>query len=254
MPNKHNMPAYQGKKDCYAKPLSLGEYNKLQGWPMPEGQDPEREGYLVEYFEGGAPNHPDYEGYISWSPKEIFEGSYNPIETPLDRLKIESIELDARATGLGAYIASGKHVDLGRLQAGLLSVQFDQMDAYSKILHLRKMFMDGPVEMCNYGSYKHPSLFEGVKWQVAQYMAEQGFTILRKGWNGNGMFATYSPGQKALPADKFWIAANKEAAEANGGFMDVAPYFALKTAQNTIQMGWVPSIGDLSANDWVVLL
>ena len=254
MPNKHDMPTYQGKKDIYAKPMSLGEYNKLQGWDMPADQDPKREGYLVEYFNGGAPNHKDYEGYISWSPKEIFEQSYKLIETPLDRLKIESTELDTRATGLGAFIATGKHKELGRLQSSLLSVQFDQMDVYSKILHLRKTFMSGGVEMCNYGEYNHPALIQGVKWQVAQYFAEQGFTILRSGWNGKGMFATFSPGQKALPADRFWIPANKEAAEENGGFMDVEPYFALKTAQKTIQMGWVPSIGDLSANDWVILL
>lgn len=254
MPNKHDMPSYQGKKDCYAKPMKLGDYNKLQGWPMPEGQDPEREGYLVEYFEGGAPNHPDYEGYISWSPKEVFEGSYKLIETPLDRLKIETEELDTRATGLGGFIASGKHVDLGRLQSTLLEVQFDQMDTYSKILHIRKMFMQGGVEMCNYGDYKHPALLQDVKWQVAQTFAEQGYTILRKGWNGKGMFATWSAGQKELPADRFWIPANKEAAEANGGKMDVDPYFSLKTAQGTIQMGWLPSAGDLNAKDWVVLL
>ena len=254
MPNKHNMPLFQGKKDVYAKPLTLGEYNKLQGWDIPADQDPTTEGYLVEYKDGGKSNHPDFDGYISWSPKEVFEGSYKEIETPLGRLVIEGIELDARATGLGAFIATGKHVALGRLQAGLLSVQFDQMDTYSKILHLRKTFMSGNVEMCNYGDYKHPSILENVKWQVAQYFAEQGFTILRAGWNGKGMFATYSEGQKALPADRFWIPANKEAAEANGGSMDVSPYFSLKTAQNTIQMGWVPSIGDLTATDWVVLL
>lgn len=253
MPNKHNMPLYQGKKDIYAKPMSLGEYNKLQGWDMPVNQDPNRSGYLVEYFEGGAPNHKDYEGYISWSPKEVFENTYKLIETPLARLVIESDELDARTTGLGKFLASGKHKELGPLQAGLLTVQFDQMDAYSKILHWRKAFMGGDVEVCNYGDYKHPSLLENIGWPVAQQFAQQGFTVLRAGWNGKGMFVTYSEGQKDLPADRFWIPANKEAAEANGGTMDVSPYFSLKTAQNTIQMGWVPSIGDLVATDWVVL-
>ena len=253
MPNKHNMPLYQGKKDVYSKPLTLGEYNRLQNWLMPEGQDPATPGYLIEYKDGGKANHVEFDGYISWSPKDVFEGSYNLVETPLDRLKIESTELDTRATGLGAFIATGKHKELGRLQSSLLSVQFDQMDVYSKILHLRKTFMSGGVEMCNYGEYNHPALIQGVKWQVAQYFAEQGFTILRSGWNGKGMFVTYSEGQKDLPADRFWIPANKEAAEANGGTMDVSPYFSLKTAQNTIQMGWVPSIGDLTATDWVVL-
>ena len=253
MPNKHKMPAYQGKKDVYASPMTLGDYNKLQGWTIPEDQDPNREGFLVEYKDGGKPNHPDYEGYISWSPADVFEGSYKLIETPLDRLEIEVSELDARLGGLGKFLASGKHKELGQLQASLLAIQFDQMDTYSKILHWRQAFMKDGVEVCNYGDYKHPSLLKNVSWPVAQQFAQHGFTVLRAGWNGKGMFVTYSEGQKDLPADRFWIPANKEAAEANGGTMDVSPYFSLKTAQNTIQMGWVPSIGDLTATDWVVL-
>ena len=254
MPNKHDMPTYQGKKDIYAKPMSLGDYNKLQGWLMPEGHDPEREGYLVEYFEGGAPNHPDYEGYISWSPKEVFEGSYRPIETPLDRVKNELDELKNRRNGLDKFIATDKHKELGRTPAALLEIQAILMGGYEDVLKWRKTLMGGPIECCNYGDYKHPALLKDQSWPIAQLFAQQGFTILRTGWNGKGMFATFSPGQKALPADRFWIPANKEAAEENGGFMDVEPYFALKTAQKTIQMGWVPSIGDLSANDWVILL
>ena len=234
------MKNYIGTKEVKAQPMTAEEAIE-KGYKV---NNHTGDGYEVEYKDG----------YKSWSPKDVFEGSYNLVETPLDRLKIESAELDTRATGLGAFIATGKHKELGRLQSSLLSVQFDQMDVYSKILHLRKTFMSGGVEMCNYGEYNHPALIQGVKWQVAQYFAEQGFTILRSGWNGKGMFATFSPGQKALPADRFWIPANKEAAEENGGFMDVEPYFALKTAQKTIQMGWVPSIGDLSANDWVILL
>mgnify|MGYP000579516010 CR=1 FL=1 len=61
-------------------------------------------------------------------------------------------------------------------------------------------------------------------------------------------------GQKDEEKPEEVKADQEEAAEENGGFMDVEPYFALKTAQKTIQMGWVPSIGDLSANDWVILL
>ena len=253
MPNKHNMPLYQGKKDIYAKPMSLGDYNKLQGWDIPVDQDPEREGYLLEYSNGGKSNHPDFEGYISWSPKEIFEDAYKLIETPLDRLKIESTELGVRLNGLHKFLASGKHKELGQLQANLLSIQFAQMSAYSEILQWRKAFMNDSVGVCNYGDYKHPALLENIGWPVAQQFAQHGFTVLRAGWNGKGMFVTYSEGQKNLPADRFWIPANKEAAEANGGTMDVSPYFSLKTAQNTIQMGWVPSIGDLTATDWVVL-
>ena len=52
------------------------EYNILRGWQLPEDEDRDDEGYLVEYLDGGKPNHPDFKGYISWSPKERFENVY----------------------------------------------------------------------------------------------------------------------------------------------------------------------------------
>jgi hypothetical protein len=33
---------------------------------------------LVEYIDGGAANHPQHKGYISWSPLDVFHRSYHP--------------------------------------------------------------------------------------------------------------------------------------------------------------------------------
>ena len=63
------MISYIGVKIIKAEPLNLGDYNIKRGWTIPEDEDPAKEGYLVEY--------PD--GYISWSPKEIFEAAYREI-------------------------------------------------------------------------------------------------------------------------------------------------------------------------------
>ena len=65
-----------GTKLVNAVPMTLGDYNILQGWDLPEGQDPDALGYLVEYTDGGKPNHEYFGGYISWSPAEVFDGSY----------------------------------------------------------------------------------------------------------------------------------------------------------------------------------
>ena len=56
--------------------MLLGEYNTYRGWTIPEGENPEREGYLVIY--------PDR--YESWSPREIFEEAYHEllVTTPFD--------------------------------------------------------------------------------------------------------------------------------------------------------------------------
>ena len=87
------MKKYIGTKVLKAAPMNRGEYNILRGWNIPENEDPKEDGYLVEYQDGGKPNHPDYEGYISWSPKDVFEKAYQLAETHIDRLCIEKKDL-----------------------------------------------------------------------------------------------------------------------------------------------------------------
>lgn len=60
------MKQYIGTKLLLAVAMNLGDYNLKRGWTIPANEDPLKEGYQVEY--------PD--GYISWSPKEVFEESY----------------------------------------------------------------------------------------------------------------------------------------------------------------------------------
>lgn len=70
------MILHMGTKAINAAPMTRLTYNELRGWTLPEDEDGTDEGYLVEYLTGGEPNHPDYTGYISWSPKAVFESSY----------------------------------------------------------------------------------------------------------------------------------------------------------------------------------
>ena len=70
------MKKYIGTKLINAKPMTRQEYNDLRGWTVPSDENPNDDGYLVEYVDGGKANHPDFEGYISWSPKDVFERTY----------------------------------------------------------------------------------------------------------------------------------------------------------------------------------
>ena len=70
------MNRYIGTKTINAKPMSRQAYNNLRGWVVPADEDPADDGYLVEYIDGGQANHPDFDGYISWSPKDVFERAY----------------------------------------------------------------------------------------------------------------------------------------------------------------------------------
>ena len=72
------MKTYIGTKQVIATPMTRGEYNDYRGWTLPADEDGADEGYLVEYRDGGKPNHPNHAGYVSWSPKEQFEKAYRP--------------------------------------------------------------------------------------------------------------------------------------------------------------------------------
>lgn len=70
------MEFYLGTKAINAKPMSRQEYNNFRGWRLPADEEGTDEGYLVEYLDGGVPNTEQYEGYVSWSPREQFEKAY----------------------------------------------------------------------------------------------------------------------------------------------------------------------------------
>lgn len=70
------MKPYIGTKVVRAMPLTRQAYNNLREWNLPDDEDGTDEGYLVEYLDGGKPNHHAFEGYISWSPREQFEQAY----------------------------------------------------------------------------------------------------------------------------------------------------------------------------------
>jgi len=71
------MQTYIGTKLINASPMDRQTYNTLRGWKLPADECGTDEGYLVEYTDGGQANHSDYSGYISWSPKAVFEQSYH---------------------------------------------------------------------------------------------------------------------------------------------------------------------------------
>lgn len=69
---------YIGTKVISAKPMTRLDYNQLRGWVVPVDENPADDGFLVEYLDGGKANVPGFIGYVSWSPKEVFERAYRP--------------------------------------------------------------------------------------------------------------------------------------------------------------------------------
>lgn len=73
------MNKFIGTKIVKAEPMTRAAYNEFRGWQLPADENGSDEGYLVEYTDGGKPNVPGREGYVSWSPKEQFDRAYRPL-------------------------------------------------------------------------------------------------------------------------------------------------------------------------------
>lgn len=69
---------YFGTKRIKAQPMNRLEYSHYRGWQLPANERPLDGGYLVEYIDGGPANDDRHTGYITWSPKAVFDGSYQP--------------------------------------------------------------------------------------------------------------------------------------------------------------------------------
>ena len=90
------MKKFIGTKMVIATPMNRQQYNDYRDWPLPDDEDGADDGYLVEYTDGGKPNHPNHTGYISWSPKEQFDAVYHPTDGLTFGLAIEALKLGKR--------------------------------------------------------------------------------------------------------------------------------------------------------------
>lgn len=251
MPNNHSMPLYEGTKQLYAKPLTRGAYNELRGWPTPMSENPMDDGYLVEYLGGGEGNHEDFAGYISWTPKDVFESTYRPVESFSDRLNVERGETHDRLTKLKEFLSAGKPDFISVADWRLLHVQAEQMQAYIDTIHLRINRLT-PQEACEFGDLGYPVVTKRNLATALSFLAA-GFRIARATWEQNNTFVTAKREVTDVSADQLWCPHNKAAAIANGGQATVKPYLTQCNGEGEIQMGWMFSQEDIFANDWVVL-
>lgn len=91
---------------------------------------------------------------------------------------------------------------------------------------------------------------DGMTFGLAIEALKLGKKVCRKGWNGRGMFVVY---QKGYPQG---IQCNKQSAEAwglhEGDLFKCNPYLQIKQVDGSHSM-WVPSIGDVLAEDWRIV-
>jgi hypothetical protein len=95
------MQLHIGTKQVTATPMTRLAYNEYRGWTLPADEDGADAGYLVEYVDGGKPNHPKHDGYISWSPKAQFDAAYRPTTGMSFGLAIEALKMGERVARAG---------------------------------------------------------------------------------------------------------------------------------------------------------
>lgn len=145
-PSQSDAKTYVGTKVVHAIPMNRADYNEVRSWALPDNEDGSDEGFLVEYPDQPS-NCEGFNGYVSWSPKGVFEASYEEMNvrgegaeggpTWLDRLHIEREELKGRVDKLRAFITGTLFTGLGQDQRELLTQQYEVMNTYLDILDTR---------------------------------------------------------------------------------------------------------------------
>jgi hypothetical protein len=126
------MDQFIGTKIVKVFACNREDYNAYRGWRIPADENGSDEGYLVEYTDGGAPNHPLHEGYISWSPKEQFDNAYRPCDAMTFGLALEALKKGLKVQRAG-WNGNGLWLELQR------------PDAHSKMT-LPYIFMSYPAD------------------------------------------------------------------------------------------------------------
>lgn len=84
-----------------------------------------------------------------------------------------------------------------------------------------------------------------------------GRAVRREGWNGKGMFVVHMDGMVLAPfsQQEAMRRVNDRTARWIGPDMPltVGPYFAMFTAQQVWQPGWLASQADMLAQDWEIV-
>lgn len=82
------MKKYLGIKLIEAEPLSYNDWLELQG---KQRSSDDEDGYKVTYEDG----------YVSWSPKDVFEKAYRPIDNLTFGLAIEALKMGKKVGRVG---------------------------------------------------------------------------------------------------------------------------------------------------------
>lgn len=229
----------------------IHEPHYVEATPMNYGEKKEKGIGCTVYFHNESIEYSDDEpGYHivsdneeEWLPKDVFENEYKPFETHVDRMKVESDELAKKTDKLAKFIFNNDvFKTLPKEVQALLVTQFHLMSDYYGILSMRIS------ESTPYG----------MNFEQALPLLREGFVIRRSGWNNKGMMvfkqvpahinSEIIPKMQSLPEE-----AKRHILDA-GDHIDYCSQCLIFNPKNGEANSWVPSISDVFANDWELVL
>lgn len=230
------MKKYIGTKEVEAMPMTLGEFINKSGRNPYENDGKmhgnNEKGYLVKYKDG----------YESWSPAEPFEEAYKCADTFLDRLMIEHKELMERFEKCAVFVDSEKFREVIKedYPAFLLWLQREIMGRYGAILGQRIDIAKGETSITTLPRMSF------------------GLAIRRAGWNGKGLFVVKQipahiteeiiPKMQSLPQSAKDIIMSRE-----NKALDYTSQMLIINPDGRAD-SWVPSVSDVFAEDWEIVI
>jgi hypothetical protein len=161
-------------------------------------------------------------GYESYSPAETFENGYTRI---MDEGEIQQSEY-----AVAVPLATLQHW-LGLLEldnpSDLTLGLNEYLDKGRRVSATWHMPEYGPTT-CNFGGALH-------------MLTRMGKCVARQGWNGKGQYVVMMHVQKVVTDHLPNLVS------------EINPCLALFNTQGELQPGWVPSMGDLLADDWIAI-
>ena len=130
------MTAFVGTKSVLATEMTRGDYNEYRGWQLPadEVDLKDEQGFLVEYLDGGRSNHDNHKGYISWSPKDVFERSYKAPNLNSNLTFGEALEHLKKGARVARSGWNGKGMWLNLINSNAYDVGSKSMHGATKLL------------------------------------------------------------------------------------------------------------------------
>lgn len=218
-------------------------------------------GYKVVY--------PD--GYVSWSPKDVFEKAYLPVETnpmlrtdkpSISQQMVEDFIVDYEVQTMGdkctvvrATLRNG--FEIVESSACVSKENYDEAlgaricmkKVEDKVWFLLGFLLQTGVHGLDWGESSADKADDAeeacMDFGAAIRAVKQGKKIARKGWNGKGQYV--------FMARDIEFVTDADISAFDGKDVEVHDLLVIKTAQDVFQPGWLASQSDMLAEDWYIV-